>query len=132
MGKSLNDIMEFDHVIQVLEDGTILDEVEGVWAPEIHSDAEWDEYGDAHVSDANERDLVTYVRTQGWDLFQGRVSHGVSLGPVIDSSYFIGGSLEERIRETPGYWVAVTVDVQPDDEDAESQPHGWALAHREK
>lgn len=130
--QSLNEIMEMDHVIYVDENGVVSESVSGVYAPEIHLEAFWDSYEDAHVYPEHERDMVAHVEQQGWTVFNRRVSHGVHLGPIIDSCYFIGGELEEIIRGETGYWVACPVEIEhPDDEDGSTgQGAGWVLAHR--
>jgi hypothetical protein len=56
---------------------------------------------------------------------KARAGHGYH-GIVMHSSEYIGGALETHIRETPGLWVAVTVETDDDDE----QAAGWALAYR--
>lgn len=111
--KSLNDLMEFDHVIRVHEDGTI-SEPENVWAPEVT----WSE-GTHHVSG------------DGWSLLSGYSGQYGYAGPVMHDPEYIGGRMEEDIIATPGYYVAVVVsDVDNATED-ETPYAGWAVAHRE-
>lgn len=131
---NLQEIMKSDHVVRILDDGTVDNpgNVPHVRVPEAILDARWDEHGDPHVYPDHEKGFVERMSREGWDVFQGRVSHGVHLGPVIHDSYYIGGSLEEIIRETPGFWVSVVVDMIREDERGNHRiPAGWALLHRE-
>ena len=106
--RPLSEIMEFYHVIQVLEDGIILDRVEDVWAPELY---------DGELSQSPEGPQ--------WTLLNGYSGqHGYS-GPIMHQSEFIGGGMERHIRETPGLWVAL-VNCYLDD----SEPDSWAVAYR--
>lgn len=105
MEKSLSDIMEFDHVIQVHEDGSITDAPQNVWAPSLYDD---------DLDDSR------------WTLMQGYSAQWSYCGPIMHASESIGGNLERDIRETPGYYVAL-VNVDLDNEEAEA---GWAIAYR--
>jgi len=129
MAQTLNEIMEFDHVIRVKDDGSINDELD-VHAPEIIL------FGDeeGQVSDADERDMVTYVKSQGWSLLTGWTGLYLSgHSPIMHPSEFIGGGLADYILETPGLYAAVVVDVCPFEHDSsdESENVGWAIAYRE-
>lgn len=122
----LCEIMEFDHVIRVHEDGSITHP--DVYAPEVYMDATWDEHGDAHTSDQDDRDMITYLKTQGWDVLTGWTGQYSYNGPVMHESEFIGGRLEEHIRETPGMYVRLAVEITPPGEDSESEYIGWIVA----
>lgn len=99
--KTLNDYMEFDHVVVVHDDGSVTD-AEGVYAPEL--------YGDELMSDQ-------------WSLLDGfSGQHGYS-GPLMHQSEYIGGGMERYILENPGTYVAL-VSVDPDGDD----PTEWAVA----
>lgn len=101
--QKLNDLMEFDHVIQVHADGSIT-EPSNVWAPELY-DGE--------------------LYSEEWRFFTGGYSSQYCYsGPIMHPSEFIGGRLEKDIRETPGYYVALVNDTLDDDE-----PEGWAVAY---
>lgn len=104
----LNDLMSFDHVIRVHEDGAIT-EPTGIYAPEVY-----DEGGPSPV-----------VSGDGWSLLNGYSGQYGYAGPVMHASEYIGGGLERDIRETPGYYVAVVV------ESLDDEPAGWAVAYRE-
>lgn len=126
MSKSLSDLMEFEHVIEVREDGSIA-EPSGMYAPEITLEGD----AEGQVSDEAEAAMIAYVERQGWSLlrgFTGQYMAGDS--PIMHPSEFIGGGLERHIRENPGYYVSVVIDVQPDAEDAESEMCGWGVAYR--
>lgn len=106
--RTLNDIMEFDHVILVLEDGSIMESAEGVWAPDLYD-------GELHQPSWGPQ----------WTLLNGYSGqHGYS-GPLMHQSEFIGGGLERHIRETPGFWVALA-DYPSDG----GNPQSWAVAFR--
>lgn len=129
MTETLNSLMQFDHVIRVHEDGRITDDVDTSkrehWAPEALMNT--DEDG-SFTSDA-ETDMITAARDAGWEIQTGWTGQYLSGGSAImhDAEY-IGGALEQHIRETPGVWVAVAVSTL-DDDDA---PCGWIIAHRDE
>lgn len=123
--KALNDLMEFDHVIQVHPDGTIT-EPSGVYAPEISLSAA----PDGQISAADDADMVAFVKAQGWELLTGFTGQYGYSGPLMHPSEYVGGGLEKHIRETPGVYVACVADVQPDGAE-ESESVGWVVAYRE-
>lgn len=108
--QTLNDIMEFDHVIRVHEDGTITDEP-GIYAPNLY-DGELD--------------------SDDWTMMDGYSGQDRYSGPVMHASEFIGGLMERDIRETPGVYVAVVAYYSPDaladDDSDELDVDGWAVA----
>lgn len=83
--RSLNDIMEFDHVIEVTEAGDIIDRPD-LYAPEL-----WD--GE--------------LNTEKWTLLNGYSRQDRYAGPIMHPSEYIGGGMERDIRETPGVYVAL-------------------------
>ena len=100
---TLNELMSFEHVIQIHDDGSI-SAPRDIWAPEP-----WFDTADEPMDDSQ----WTWLR--GWT---GQYCyHGAHMHP----SEYIGGALERHIRETPGYWAAVVFD----DHDS------WGLAFRE-
>jgi hypothetical protein len=101
----LRDLMEFDHVIEVHEDGGVTDAPGDVWAPEVYDDK--------------------VEQEGGWRLLTGWSAQYEYSGPAMHSSEFIGGALAEAILSEPGYYAAVVI---YDDRglDAES----WAIAYR--
>jgi hypothetical protein len=123
MSDSLNKAMEFDHVIQVGPDGTVSDGPEGVYAPE--SVIETDD--DGQIMPADETEWQESLSRQGWEVLSGYSSQDRYPGPIMHASESIGGALAGHIRETPGLWVAVTMETIDDSEDAA----GWAVCHRD-
>jgi hypothetical protein len=119
----LNGIMEFDHVIQVHADGTVTDGPAGIYAPEsvITTDA------DGQILAADEAEYTASIERQGWQLERGLTGQYGYSGPIMHASEYVGGELEDHIRETPGLWTVVTVETLDDSEDAA----GWAIAYRE-
>jgi hypothetical protein len=124
MAKDLNDIMQFDHVVMVAEDGTITDRLD------IYCDAE------LNVMTNGEDDF--YLPT-GWELLKGFTGQYSYNGPVMHPSEFIGGGLERHIRGTPGYYVSLVVYASCDydgttdcteDSGCECEPAGWAIAYK--
>jgi hypothetical protein len=111
--RTLSDIMDFDHVIQVHEDGSIT-EPSGIYAPDLHN-------GELEGS--------------GWKLLNGFSGQDRYAGPIMHQSEFIGGGMERFIRESPGLYVAL-VDYPICDSDCEycdgegCEPDGWAVAYR--
>ena len=117
---NLNDIMGFDHVIRVHEDGTV-SEPQGVWAPELHAISD----ADGQHTSQTDPDLQYQAASAGWTLETGWTGQYSYHGPCMHSSEYIGGRLARHILETPGYWVAVI--VNEDDGEASA----WALAYRD-
>lgn len=119
---NLNDVMEFDHVIRVNEDGTVSEPVPDVWAPELHAVS--DDTGQ-HTAETDP-DLKQQAADAGWELESGWTGQYCYHGVCMHASEYIGGRLARHILATPGYWVAVAVY-----EDDDSGPDSWALAYRE-
>lgn len=108
----LNDIMEFDHVIHVDDDGNVTDAPKDIFAPEVY------EYGgEVNIDD------------EGWRLLDGWSRQDGYSGPVMHPSELIGRSLESAILETPGLYVVVAVYDLSENEEGEYT--GWAVAYRE-
>lgn len=113
----LNDEMPFDHVIRITDDHRLESVYGEIYAPEV--------YGDEILSD-------------DWEWMDGYSGQEGYSGPHMHSSEFIGGRIARDIVETPGVYVAVTVecDHDPDycdhgdDPDAECSPIGWGVLRR--
>lgn len=105
--KPLNDIMEFDHVIQVLEDGIVL-HIKDVYAPEL-------------------RDGELHQHWEGpqWTLLDGYSGQYGYSGPLMHQSEVISGGMERDILAIPGLYVALA-NYPLDDSD----PTEWAVAYR--
>lgn len=143
MDRPINELMEFDHVVAVMPDGRVIDVDEGfnhldVYAPEVVIDYDGP-FAEAQISKQHDADMVESLREQGWEVLSGYSGqHGYS-GPVMHRSEFIGGGIEDRIREEPGYWVALTVEIHPGEDDpehesnggnGESEAVGWIVARK--
>lgn len=100
---NLNDVMEFEHVIVVHDDGTVTDAPAGVYAPSLMDE-------DLDGGD--------------WTLLDGFSGQYRYSGPVMHASEFIGGRMAEHILATPGTYVAVV----SEDPDGDDEPVGWAVA----
>lgn len=107
--RTLNDIMEFDHVVEVRPDGSIIDR------PDLHAP----DLLDDQLSDPTTWAFFT-TGYSGQDRYSG---------PIMHNSEFIGGGLERDIRETPGVYVAIVAYWSPeeDDDDDELYAEGWAV-----
>lgn len=110
---SLDETMEFDHVIQVHADGSITDAPNNLYAPDLY-DGE--------------------LQGDGWEFFTTGYSgqYGYN-GPIMHNSEYIGGGLERDILAQPGYYVSVVCYWTPEDESdeaAENAIEGWAVAYR--
>lgn len=150
MQRELNDIMEFDHPIRVNPDGTIDPDPRKShpgtpYAPESVMQTRHD----GQVDDGDEEAWIESIRRQGWEPERGWTGQHGYRGPVMHASEYVGGGLEDHIRETPGLWVVVSVeclpdeDPDPDDEDhdpadcetcerrdcGDFEPAGWAVLH---
>lgn len=109
--RALNDIMEFDHVIEVHADGSITDRPD-VYAPDLYDDV---------------------IVASGWEFFTtGYSRQDGYAGPIMHASEFIGGRLEYDIRTTPGVYVALVAYYYDPDSDASDDDgyyaEGWAVA----
>lgn len=107
---TLNDIMEFDHVIEVHDDGSITHP--GSLAPTLYEDENFES---------------GYDLSPGWELLNGFSRQDRYSGPIMHRSEYIGGGMESYIRETPGTYVALVAETLDD-----SEPDGWAVAVKEE
>jgi hypothetical protein len=129
--RELNDIMEIDHVVRVHPDGTVTG-APGVYAPEVFvfTDA------DGQVSRQEDADMVARCESQGWEVMDGySMQSGCGArysGPVMHTSEYIGGRMEEDIRERPGLYVACVVECLGPDRNASEneEPAGWVLLRK--
>jgi hypothetical protein len=114
-GRPLNQIMEFDHVIEVKANGLIVDRL-GVYAPDLRNG-----------------ELETSAIEEGWSLMAGYTGQQGG-GDIMHNSEFIGGGMEQDIRETPGIYVALVCywDPEEDEDEDDGDPiEGWAVATME-
>lgn len=108
----LSEMMEFDHVVTVASDGSVVD-ASTIYAPE--------------VSASDEEPFV--MGGDGWEVLRGFTGQYGYRGHVLHPSEYIGGALERHILENPGHYVAVEVR----DEDGgfpDGDPIGWAVAYK--
>ena len=104
----LNDLMEFDHVVRVNDDGTVTDDLpneRAYWAPTLCDDE---------------------LDSAEWSLMDGYSGQYRYSGPIMHASEFIGGQMERDILAQPGLYVTL-VNYFSDD----TEPEGWAVAYRE-
>jgi hypothetical protein len=105
----LSNVMDFDHVVQVHEDGSVTG-ASGQYAPSVY------EYegstGDPEIDGS------------GWSFFSKGYTgqHGYN-GPVMHASEQLSGRLAQDILDTPGYYVVTSVE-DPEDPD---NPSGWTV-----
>lgn len=107
----LGKLMEFDHVIQVHDDGSVTDGPDGVHAPTLQ---------DERLDDP------------AWSFFSaGYTAQHAYRGPIMHNSELIGGKLAEDILSIPGIYVAVVANWSPEDGDCADEcdcdVEGWAV-----
>ena len=138
--RDLNNIMEFDHVVYVDDDGYVSDGkhagpsfTQSVDAPDMVY-VELD--GDGYMIGSDSRDgldVIVDTNLGDWRPMQGHCGeHGSTSKSFIQhSSEFIGGGLARTILEQPGYYVAVLVDgLAPEGYDDDTVV-GWTVLYRE-
>lgn len=127
MERTLNDLMEFDHVIRVKADGST-EEPSGIYGPEgIEMETLDDDAGS--IMEEHEIAYAEAVRLQGWDLMRGYTGQYAAKRSnyIMHTSEYIGGRMETDIRERPGLYVAITIECEDSDDAA-----GWAVAYRDE
>lgn len=126
MSAKLNDLMDFEHVVEVHPDGSITDGPSGVYAPEVSVDLD----ADGQMISLNPNDIHI---DSGWSLLNGYSGQDRYPGPIMDDAEFIGGGMERDIRSTPGIYVAVTVSgIRPDGSSSlDDDIVGWAVARKD-
>jgi len=121
---ALNDRMEFDHVVEVTSDGSVIDGPAGMHAPEVTVDLD----ADGQMISLNPNDIQI---DSGWTLLNGYSGQHGYRGPIMDDAEFIGGGMARDIIGTPGVDVAVMVSgLRPDGHTSEDDLVGWAVARR--
>jgi len=104
---TLKEQMEFDHVVEVKPDGSVVD-APSVFVPGLYDDE---------------------LDDPSWELLDGYSGQAGYSGPIMHNSEFIGGQLERDIRSNPGYYVVLANYVSREDEDGDTEPEGWAVAY---
>lgn len=130
--KSLNDVMELDHVIRVLP-GRMVTEPAYAYAPEVAVELDAD---GQMLPDAEQRMVIGVREHAGWEILRGWSGQvGGSRTWIMHPSEFIGGNLADYVLDTPGLWAAVEVSGLYPSQEAEDNdgdaPIGWVLAYRE-
>lgn len=136
MAKDLNELMQFDHVVRVMDDGEITDDREltaGICAPESYMDADWDDHGDGHVMKAHQGAWKDAMDRAGWEYITPRREFGRYGEPFMDNHELIGEyNFGEDMRERPGYYVAVTIEMlPPEGDERDHNAYGWAVLYRD-
>jgi hypothetical protein len=103
--QNLNELMEFDHVIEVHADGTVTDRND-IYAGEIVRQPLTAE-GDA---------IDAPVVAAGWELLDGYSGQDRYSGPCMHPSEFIGGRIAQDILDEPGVYVALVLEGDYPDE----------------
>lgn len=125
---SLNDQMQFDHVIRITEDGTVED-APGEYAPEVVVECAEDDCGS--ITREAEAAMIAHVEAQGWELMTGYTGQYSYSGPIMHNSEFVGGRMETDIRETPGLYVVVEpTGIYATEERDSSEAIGWVVARK--
>lgn len=116
---NLNELMAFDHVVQVHADGTVTDAPATEYAPECY--VEGDSDGQVHAD-------PDMTHSGGWQLLAGYTGQYGYNGAIMHDSEYIGGRLADDILATPGYYVALVV---ADLNDETGGTVGWAVARKD-
>lgn len=129
-GRTLSDVMDFDHPIRVMPDGTVTDAIRE-HAPNVHA------YPSKTAGGPDE----ILVIPDNWRLMDGYSGQQGYRGPIMHPSEFIGGRMADDILSEPAVYVAVAVygidancDSEECDRKGEGSPdcnhgiHGWAVA----
>lgn len=124
---NLSEIMNFDHPIQVLEDGAVTDDLPNEYAPEFYVEVD----SDGQCVPQDDSDIFEQARAQGWKLLTGFTGQYGYNGPVMHASEFIGGGLARYILKTPGIYVSVVVESEDTDGEQQDTPIGWLIAYKQ-
>lgn len=139
--RELNDVMEFDHVIESHGDGTV------TWRSDLYAPEVLDEYIERDGFSTRGMQKWKFTGDPEWELLYGHTGQDSYNGPVMHESEFVGGGLAHRIIETPGVYVVVAVyTLEPQEgcefceEETANEGHpcpcdqhnivGWAVAKR--
>jgi hypothetical protein len=120
--RTLNEIMEMDHVIRVRTDGTIDDHVTGEYAPEVNVNTD----ANGQISAADDAEMIAGIESQDWEVLNGWSGQYGYSGPIMHASEYVGGDLERHIRETPGLYCVSVVETLDDDD----EPAGWIIMRK--
>jgi hypothetical protein len=118
----LNEVMEFDHVVRVLDEHRVTDAKDS-YAPELIMFVNQD--GQAEPD--SDEELASQAGSADWQLLTGWTGQHGYRGPVMHPSEYVGGALADHILNTPGEYVVTAVETDDDSD----EPAGWAIAYRE-
>lgn len=104
---TLSDVMEFDTVIRVNENGTV-DVLRDMNTPDLYDG---------------------YLMGDGWELLNGFSGQYGYSGPIMHESEFIGGGIARYILSTPGLYVSLVSYYTPETEE-DDNIDGWAVAYK--
>lgn len=126
MEKTLNDLMEFGHVVYSDGNGNVTENYDRrMYGPEVV-------YAEVDSDGQLTGDPVDMAGFNDWELLKGFSNQETSfMTEILHPSEFIGGGLERHIRENAGYYVAVTVDSLDNKDDGGDGSVGWAVAFKE-
>lgn len=127
--QELNDVMRFGRVVVSDGRGNVTEPIDTEYGPDmVYAIA--DEDGQLVKDPATQDFYVDMCGYGDWELLRGFTGQCGYSGALMHPSECIGGALESHIRENAGYYVAVMVDLLPDDEDSESEMDSWAVAFK--
>jgi hypothetical protein len=125
---NLNQVMEFDHVVEVHADGSVTDSEESPYFELSY-----------YLTDP-ETGLWEFQSSipEGWELMTGYTGQYGYNGPCMHASEYIGGRMARDILETPGLYVALIVESDcgyteehcNDEDGCQCEPEGWAVAYK--
>jgi hypothetical protein len=114
---NLRNVMDFDHVIEVHEDGTVTDAASAIWAPEV-----------SVVGGDYRNPAIDAQSGRVWSLMTGYSGQYLYHGPIMHDSEYIGGRMADDILSEPGVYVAVVVSDNDAATEDETPDAGWAVA----
>lgn len=103
----LHERMEFDSVIEIRDDATVIDRCD-LYAPEVYDNGSGD---------------IDFAGAKGWTALGGYSGQDRYAGTIMHPSEDIGGALARDILSEPGIYTVVVVLGLDDDE----YPSGWAV-----
>lgn len=112
----LSEVMDFDHVVQVHDDGTVTSAT-GIYAPSLD---QWEDETGVWTEELDSSE---------WRLLSGYTGQYGHNGPMMHASEFIGGRMADDILSAPGYYVAIypsCTDAAGETVEADS----WAVAYK--
>lgn len=121
--ENLNEVMDFGHVIEVHEDGTVTEPNVLHYPETVYQTPD---------SDGQCIDDEVHGLPNDWSMLSGYTRQDGYSGPVMHPSEYLGGRLAAHILSTPGLYVSVLVDGQgPDDSHGgKDLSIGWGVAFK--